>query len=157
MFPALPQRKHHLTLMMECHLAPASLQLQHFRGGADFLPHQTWPDPKSVLLLLHLLERLLPFFQGHPRHHPLSRQPSPSHSPPSQLLSAETILKTLHSPMPLQKPTALHPHHVFHSPLAAQNLHRLNKSPTKLPKQSQTKILGPKKEPLQPHAHFHRM
>lgn len=141
--------------MMDRHLVAALLQLQHFRGGADSLSHQTWPDPKSVLLLLHLLER-----QGHPRHHPLSSQPSPFLSPLSQLLSAETILKTLHSQMPLQKPTALHPHHVFLPPMAAQklqHLHCLNKSPTKHPKKSQTRILGPKKEPLQLHAHSHRM
>lgn len=143
---------------MERHLVPTHLQLQHFRGGVDYLPHQTWSDPKSALLLLHLLERLLPFYQGHPIHHHLSRQPFLS--PPSQLLSAETILKTPHSPMPLQKPTALHPHHVFHPPLAVQNLHhlhRLNKSPTKPLKKSQTKIMGPKEEPLQLHAHSHRM
>jgi len=140
--------------MMERHLAPTHLQLQHFRGGVDYLPQQTWPDPKSALLLLHLLERLLPFYQGL-RHHLLSRQPFLSH--PSQLLSAETILKT---PMPLQRPTALHPHHVFHPPLAVQNLHqlhRLNKSPTKPLKKSQMKILGSKKEPLQLHAHSHRV
>lgn len=145
---------------MERHLAPTHLhlelhvQLQHFRGGVDYLPHQTWPDPKSALLLLHLLERLFPFYQGHPRHLLLSRQLFLS--PPSQLLSAETILKTLYSPIPLQKPTALHPHHVFHPPLAVQNLHHLHRLNKPL-KKSQTKILGPKKEPLQLHAHSHRM
>lgn len=149
-----------LTVMMERHLVPAYLQLQHFRGGADSPSHQTWPDPKSFLLLLHLLERLLHFCLGHQRHHPLSSQLSPFLSLPSQLLSAEMILKTLHSQMPLQKPTALHPHHVFHPHLNAQrprHLHHLNKSPTKLPKKCQSRILSPKKEPLQLHAHTHHM
>ncbi len=137
--------------MMERHLVSAHLQLQYFKGGAESLPHQIWPDPKSVLLL-HPLEKLLPFRQSHPRYHPLSRQPSPFLIPPSQLLSAEMILKTLHSRMLLQQLTALHPHHVFHPHLAVKNLHhqhRHNKSLTELP--------DLKKEPLQLHAHSHLM
>lgn len=148
-----------LTVMMERHLVSAHLQLQFFRGGADSLPHQTWPDPKSVLLL-HPLERLFLFQQSHPRYHPLSRQPSLFLSLPSQLLSAEMIHNTLHSQMPLQQLTALHPHHVFHPHLAVQNLHhqhRHNKSLAELPKKSQMRISGLKKEQLQCHAHSHRM
>lgn len=106
--------------------------LQHFTGGAGFLPHQTWPDPKSVLFPLHPLKRMLLFRQCHP---------SLLLSPPFQLLPAEMILKTLHCQIPslnrlMQQSTALHLHLVMSllSRIHLRLLHSFNKSSFILPK-----------------------
>ncbi len=147
-----------LTVMMERHLVSAHLQLQYFRGGAESLPHQTWPDQSPFCSSIPGKTVSLPSEPS--KKSSLSRQPSLFLIPPSQLLSAEMIHKTLHSQMPIQQLTALHPHHVFHPYLAVQNLHhqhRHNKSLAELPKKSQMRISGLKKEPLQFHAHSHRM